>query len=292
MEKLEFEKGIISYDYYLENTKEKVNKEYEYVKSILVYVFPYPNIEKQGDYLPSKFAYGKDYHQVVTEFLEEEAKKLKLNKYKVFSDVSFLNEKLCACLSGLGKKGMNDLFISNKYGSFVFIGEIVTDQLFEYNHNKVEDCLKCGKCSIACPNNAIDGKFHKERCLSYLNQRPSENFALYDKMLYYYGCDICQNVCPMNKNRTINKVFDLDEKAKMNLDVLEKIEDYKEYSKSKTYSWIGYLKMLRNILVLETNNKNISIEKLEYYQKKYKNVEWFYNHLEYLKRRLKENGIN
>ena len=110
-----------------------------------------------------------------------------------------------------------DLFISNKYGSFVFIGEIVTDQLFEYNHNKVEACLKCGKCSIACPNNAIDGKFHKERCLSYLNQRPSENFALYDKMLYYYGCDICQNVCPMNKNRVINGVFELDNKAKINL---------------------------------------------------------------------------
>ena len=54
----------------------------------------------------------------------------------------------------------------------------------------------------------------------------------------------------MNKNRVINGVFELDNKAKMNLEILEKIEDYKEYSKSKTYSWIGYLKMLRAVLCL------------------------------------------
>ena len=292
MGKLEYQKGIISYEYYLKKTKKEVKETYNWVKSIICYAIPYPNISINGKYFPAKFSLGKDYHKIVKEFLEDEAQKANLEKYETFVDVSFLDEKLCACLAGLGVKGMNDLFISNEYGSFVYLGEIVTDKVCNYKEVEVKGCLDCRKCVESCPNNALENGFNKEKCLSFLNQKSSNNFSLFNKMEKYYGCDICQDVCPMNKNTSYNSfVFDVDEKAQMDLKKLENILDYKEFSSDKTYSWIGYLKMLRNIIVLEAKNNNINLEKINYYQNKYKDVKWFYDHLEYLKGENK-NGNN
>lgn len=285
---MEYKKSIISYKEYLK-FKNKVNEKYDWVQSIIVYIFPYPNKKLNEKYLPARFAYGKDYHLVIKEFLLEEAKKYKLKKYEVLVDVSFLDEKLCAALSNLGVIGKNTLFISNDYGSSVFIGEIVTDiALYENRKYKISSCINCDLCVKSCPNNALENGFDKNKCLSYLNQKASFDYKLYDKMNIYYGCDICQDVCPMNKkNIDYNLIFSKDEKALLDLKKLEEIGDYKEYSSDKTYNWIGYLKMLRNILVVKCNNSDLTIEEIEKYQKKYSNVEWFYNHLEYLKGRIK-----
>lgn len=292
MQKLEYKRGIISYEYYLKNSKKEINENYNWIKSIICYVIPYPNTSHDDKYLPAKFALGRDYHKVVKEFLEEEAKKEKLNKFETFVDISFLDEKLCSCLAGLGVRGKNDLFISNEYGSFVYLGEIVTDKVYQYNEVEVKECINCGKCIEKCPNNALENGFDKTKCLSFLSQKPSINFSLFSEMEKYYGCDICQEVCPMNKQIKHNSfVFDIDDKSKMNLEKLENILDYKEFSSDKTFSWIGYLKMLRNIIVLEVKNNNISLEKINYYQKKYKDVKWFYEHLEFLKGENK-NGNN
>ena len=105
------------------------------------------------------------------------------------------------------------------------------------------------------------------------------------------GGHLASNLGVVELTVALHYVFDIDDKSKMNLEKLENILDYKEFSSDKTFSWIGYLKMLRNIIVLEVKNNNISLEKINYYQKKYKDVKWFYEHLEFLKGENK-NGNN
>ena len=284
----EYDKGIISFKDYLEEIE--VNNlykdKYSWVKSIIIYIIPYYNVTYSGNYLPAKFAYLEDYHTSIQNFLKEEAKKIGLGKYETLVDVSFLNEKVCASLAGLGSVGKNQLFISKRFGTFCNIGTIVTDKEYEcIKHDRFNLCLNCDKCIKACPTKALDNGFNKYQCLSYLSQSASTNFELFDNMVLYYGCDKCQDACPFNKG---DRDHIYDSEALLNLEKFENIKDYKEYSKNKTYNWIGYLKMLRNLLVLEVNNRNISVSKLEYYQEKYKDTEWFYNHLEYLKKKIGE----
>ena len=285
---MEYERGVVSFSRYeKENVIENKYKDrYSWVKSIIIYLIPYQNVTLKGKYLPAKFAYTSDYHKSINEFLTREADKLNLERYEVLVDVNFLNEKVLAKMAGLGSFGKNQLFISKKYGTFCNLGTIITSTALKETEGRVENlCLNCDKCVKNCPTKALENGFIKERCLSNLSQIASSNFELYDNMVLYYGCDACQDACPYNKG---DRLVQYDDKAIMNLDILEGISDYKEYAKTKTYNWIGYLKMLRNILVLETNNKNITLEKLKYYQDKYKDTKWFYDHLEYLKKKLGE----
>ena len=73
----DFERGIISFSDYLAeiNVLDKYKEKYSWVKSIIIYHIPYSNVTYYDNYLPAKFAYSTDYHKVINEFLEEEAKK-------------------------------------------------------------------------------------------------------------------------------------------------------------------------------------------------------------------------
>jgi epoxyqueuosine reductase QueG len=100
---------------------------------------------------------------------------------------------------------MNSLLITEKYGSYVFLGEIVTDLKINTNHTEYKSCIGCKKCIIACPSKAIsETDFNEKACLSAVTQRKGELSAEEKKLMKecgcIWGCDICQDVCPMNKN--------------------------------------------------------------------------------------------
>lgn len=285
---------IISFKEYLNHqpVKDHLLKKYAWVKSIIVAIFPLPNqnVEKQN-YLTAKFAYGKDYHQVVKEQLENLAISLQLKRYETFTDVSFLDEKLLCYLAGLGSYGKNNLIITPKYGTNIVIGEIITDEVYHHEKRIVPDlCLDCDLCVKKCPTKALDNGFNRQLCLSYLTQYPSKDYSLYDKLTdLAVGCDICQDVCPNNKKTyPYFDDFQFDEKSVINLEVLRNLDEkkYQEYYHDKTFNWIGYLKMLRNIIVLDVNNNNISYEEIENFQKLYQSEKWFNNHLAYLKGKI------
>lgn len=291
MEITSYDRGIVSYSEYLKNNNvdERYLEKYSWVKSIIIYVIPYPTVTLCEKYLPAKFAYNFDYHIFVKDFLLEEAKKLNLDQYEVLVDKSFLNEKKLSEMANLGFIGKNRLFISNKFGSFCYLGEIVTSNSFdysiEYKINNDNLCLNCDKCVKACPNGALNDGFDRNLCLSYLSQGASTNYHLFDKMKLYYGCDNCQDVCPYNKEKRASQ---LNESVVLNLDKYEKILDYKEYAKDKTFNWISEAKLIRNLLVVETNDKHITLKKLEYYKNKYKDIIWLKDHIEYLEKKLEE----
>ncbi len=169
-------------------------------KTIIICVFPYKVKENAPKFL-SRYAAVPDYHTVCGEMLSAVCKKLKekypQNEFRYFCDNSPIPEVHTAAVSGLGVKGDNGLLITKEYGSFVFLGEIVTDLHIDCE-NEYNECIHCGKCKTACPV-----KLDKTKCLSNLSQKKK----LVDRELetlkqnnILWGCDICQNICPMNKN--------------------------------------------------------------------------------------------
>lgn len=288
----DYDVGVIKYDTYLKETGFKRSKKYFDIKSIIVFIFPFSNLRITGKYLPSRFSYGIDYHLEVVKQIEIAVEKLGLKNYQIFSDISFLQEKVCGHLAGLGTIGKNMLLINGKYGSQFVIGEVVTTHEFsDYNQIvEFEPCLDCDLCLRACPNQALDNGLIKNRCLSHLNQVDSNNFPLFDKMKNIYGCDICQDVCPHNlkKNYKYNPLYDLDEKSTIDLNELLALseEEYKTKYFDKAFNWISKLHMIRNLVVLKVKYKDITLEKLDYLIKEYKNVEWFYNHMQYLRKKV------
>lgn len=287
--KEKYRMGIVAADSY---RRYRPTAGYDWIKSIIVFAFPYQQQKAEGKYLPARFAYGGDYHRVVADILRDIAYKLKLYRHEVLVDRSFLDEKLAAYLAGLGFIGKNTLLITPEFGSYVFLGTIVTDYLFsKYDQPLSLSCAECNLCVNKCPTAALDDGFNRKICLSYLTQTVSEDFSRYDLLKdTYYGCDICQEVCPHNRHpKRYLPEFSFSCDVLLTLNDLENLnkEKYLEKYRDKNFSWIGYLKMLRNIIVLEVNNNNINCEKIEYFQKLYRDVPWFCRHMEYLKGKIK-----
>lgn len=173
---------------------------------------PYPH---DGRYPLASFARVRDYHLFFASF-EEEVRALLREKYegayvKVFSDHSPIDERRAAVTAGLGVIGDNGLFISEKYGSFVFLGEIIcslTEEELEAEGVPVvsgekRECLHCGLCRAACPAGCIGGD--KSRCVSALTQKKGDLSDTECDIIrmsgYAWGCDICAEVCPMNEGK-------------------------------------------------------------------------------------------
>jgi len=169
-------------------------------------VFPYYNKSTSGGNI-SAYCAVNDYHIVVMEQLKSIISDL--NKiypdytFVPFVDSSPIDEVDMAVKGGLGVKGVNSLLITEKWGSFVFIGEILTDMPLETVLCEEKFCKKCGLCSVKCPGGAIkNGVIDKEKCASFISQKKQElteeERAILKKAKTVFGCDICQQVCPHN----------------------------------------------------------------------------------------------
>ena len=178
-------------------------------KSIIVFLFPYYIDVEVGNL--SRYAIVPDYHNVCYKKLLKFSIKFK-EKFKNFTFLPFIDnspipEVKAANMAGLGVIGDNGLLINKKYGSWVFIGEIVTDMIIkdDINRPKYTECIHCGKCLKKCPSKAINGKFfNKNMCLSYITQKKGALSSLEISVLkrgkFVWGCDICQECCPLNRN--------------------------------------------------------------------------------------------
>lgn len=236
--------GITSKELYEEY--EPLNERYRYAKSIICFAMPI----KKGQRIMASYAMERDYHLELTETLEHIAKELKLKQYDIAVDNSPINDKICALTAGIGFKGKNTLIIT-KEGSYVMLGEIITDLDLETSEQVIKNCGSCTICEKACPVWAIGDVYNK--CLAGLLQRKIEmDFDTMAKIETIYGCDICQDVCPYNKNvetyvsnRYENvDIFDI---MKCNKETFKK---YKEYA----FYWLGHNVMKRNIIIYAKNN--------------------------------------
>jgi epoxyqueuosine reductase len=181
-------------------------------KSVITLLLNYFPKDKQdaGTLKISKYAFGKDYHEVIREKLNKLIESIKINVGEIhgrgFVDSAPVLERTWAQRSGLGWVGKNGNLINKENGSFFFIATLITDLDLEPDEPFAKDyCGTCTRCIDACPTDAIlPGKIvDGSKCISYFTIElkdmliPTEMKGKFEN--WAFGCDICQDVCPWNR---------------------------------------------------------------------------------------------
>jgi epoxyqueuosine reductase len=181
-------------------------------KSVITLLMNYfPEVsQKHGSPLVAKYAYGKDYHEVIREKLKKLLVRIKEEIGEVhgrgFVDSAPVLERTWATRSGLGWIGKNGNLLNKQAGSFFFIATLIVDIELDYDDPYVKDfCGTCRRCIDHCPteaileNKVVDGS----KCISYFTIElkdaliPDEMRGKFNNWMF--GCDVCQDVCPWNR---------------------------------------------------------------------------------------------
>ncbi|MFN2502494.1 MAG: tRNA epoxyqueuosine(34) reductase QueG [Pyrinomonadaceae bacterium] len=186
-------------------------------KSVVVVALNYytdkPHETAPGKGKISRYAWGDDYHEVVREKLTELLDWIKAEdpavNGKICVDTAPMMDKAWAARAGLGWIGKHSNLITREVGSWVFIGEILLDVVLDYDTIPVDDhCGTCTACINACPTDAIVEPYvvDSQKCISYatIELRSDELPDQFNGRLdnWFYGCDICQDICPWNRFET------------------------------------------------------------------------------------------
>jgi epoxyqueuosine reductase len=181
-------------------------------KSVITLLLNYYPAEQQNTEAPkiAKYAFGKDYHEVIKEKLNSFLLLLKEKAGDIqgrgFVDSAPVLERTWAQKSGLGWIGKNGNLINKNQGSYFFIATLIVDLELEYDSKIVPDyCGTCTRCIDNCPTEAIlPGKVvDGSKCISYFTIElkdaliPAEMKGKFDNWMF--GCDVCQEVCPWNR---------------------------------------------------------------------------------------------
>ena len=271
-----------SYDEFLKKLKEKRSlgegNEYEiegegldeisnkygfYPRTAIVLFVPFMTEDKarvsDGANL-SSHAFSRDYHMIVKKILNEIVDDIKARyheaEFLIQCDNGPLNERFFAYASGLGKTGMNSMIINDIFGSYGFIGLIITDISSKEHITESLQCIKCNRCIRQCPSGAIssDG-VDFSRCISYLTQKKTINSfeeTLLKKQNKVFGCDVCQDVCPENKNKKYSNIEDFSRDLLYNIELGEIYDisnrEFRRKFSDRNFSWKGKNIIVRNIM--------------------------------------------
>lgn len=174
-------------------------------KTAILFLAPYYAGETEN---LSRYAAPRDYHLYMkglfSRFTDALAEHNSALHASGFADHSPINEREAAARAGLGILGDNGLIIHKKYGSFVFIGEILTDATPAACGARApippRRCEGCGACRAACPTGILRGG--SDKCLSAITQQKAplteEDITLMKTANTVWGCDACQTACPHN----------------------------------------------------------------------------------------------
>ena len=223
-------------------------------QSVIMFLLPY-YVGKTENI--SKYAASYDYHIAVREYTERIIGELRRiypsASFAGFGDSSPIDERYAAAMAGLGLIGDNGLLINERYGSYVFLCEIISDvnpeALGFQDCLEIKGCSHCGKCKSACPTGILRGD--GTGCLSEITQRKGElsrdELEMMRKFNTVWGCDICQDVCPYNKTveQTPLDFFKIDRITRLTKEVLNGFSD--ETFKSRAFSWRGRSVLERNL---------------------------------------------
>lgn len=163
----------------------------------------------------AKYARGRDYHKVfknrlkkLFNYLKEEVGDI---EGRYFVDSAPVMDKAWAERSGLGWLGKNGNLLNKSHGSWFLIGEMIVDVPFVYDGPVTDHCGTCTRCIDACPTNAIHEPYRidSRRCISYLTIELKEKISPeFEDLIgeWVFGCDICQDVCPWNRDAAMGQI--------------------------------------------------------------------------------------
>ena len=181
-------------------------------KSVITLLQNYYPAQQQDENVPkiSKYAFGKDYHEVIREKLQLFLAEIKATVGEVngrgFVDSAPVLERSWAQKTGLGWIGKNGNLINKQAGSFFFIATLIVDLELQYDDPFAGDyCGTCTRCIDSCPTEAIlpDKVIDGSKCISYFTIELKDAIipgAMQNKFSnWMFGCDVCQDVCPWNR---------------------------------------------------------------------------------------------
>jgi epoxyqueuosine reductase len=157
----------------------------------------------------ARYAWGRDYHKVLTKKLKQLTNWLTQSfagiEVRYYVDTGPVQDKFWAQAAGIGWIGKHGNVINRHYGSWIFLGEIVTNLQLIPSDPHLQHCGTCTRCISACPTGAITQPFvvDANRCIAYHtieNRQPTLPLEIANNLQgWVAGCDICQDVCPWNQ---------------------------------------------------------------------------------------------
>jgi epoxyqueuosine reductase len=220
----------------------------------------------------SVYARHRDYHDVLKGKLKELAAFLVVAArpekadVKVFVDTAPLLEKPLAARAGLGWQGKHTNLVSREFGSWLFLGAILTNLELPPDPPETDHCGQCHACLDACPTNAFPAPYRLDarRCISYLTIEhqgpiPREFRAAIGNRIY--GCDDCLAVCPWNKFASQGREAKLAARADLNAPPLGELARLDEASFRSLFAGgpikrVGRARFVRNVLIAIGNSND------------------------------------
>ena len=239
-------------------------------KSVITLLLNYFPAEQQQSIAPkiAKYAYGKDYHDVIRDKLNNFIDLIKQNIGDIngrgFVDSAPVLERTWAVRSGAGWIGKNGNLITKQQGSYFFIATLITDlDLIADDAFAKDYCGTCRKCIDTCPTNAIKENkvIDGSRCISYFTIElkdaviPNQMQNKFENWMF--GCDICQDVCPWNRFSKPTNEIEFNPVAEiLNLSTEEwenlSEEAFKKIFKSSPLKRSKYKGIQRNLKFIQT----------------------------------------
>ncbi|MDP5275020.1 tRNA epoxyqueuosine(34) reductase QueG [Chengkuizengella axinellae] len=243
------------------------NLTFDQPKSILSIAIAYPSKLKDppkstpGAYrgIISRSAWGEDYHHVLKKrllnlenFIKDRVSDVRLES---MVDTGVLVDRAVAERAGIGWLGKNCAVITPEFGSWVYLGEMITNLPFPPDTPVTEDCGDCTICIDACPTDALvgSGQLNSNRCISFVTQ--TKGFVS-DELKQkignrLYGCDTCQVVCPKNKGKHFTHQPELEPDPEIVKPLLKPLltlsnREFKEKYGFSAAAWRGKKPIQRN----------------------------------------------
>ena len=218
----------------------------------------------------ARFSYGIDYHTVLREKMSKFADRIRReidNRVDIrsFADTGPFVDRSVAVRSGIGSFGKNCCVYTRDYGSWVVLGELITDLELQADPPSREICGKCSKCMEACPMGAISAPYTVDAgiCLSRITQSKGYIPQALRKAMgsRIYGCDTCQSACPVNKHAIPGNIesfrplsWQVTENPAEWLNISS--TDFQQNVAPATAGWIRRQRFRRNVAVALGNMKD------------------------------------
>ncbi|GAM16566.1 tRNA epoxyqueuosine(34) reductase QueG [Mesobacillus selenatarsenatis] len=246
-------------------------------KSIISIALAYPSkmktkvVSKKGERrgIFCRASWGTDYHKVLRDRLKklEEyiASKVPEARFKSMVDTGELVDRAVAERAGIGWSGKNCSIITPEFGSYVYLGEMITSIPFEPDTPMEDRCGSCNKCVEVCPTGALvqGGQLDAQKCIAFVTQTKGFLADEFREKLgnRLYGCDTCQTVCPENKGKDFHFHEEMEPDPEIAKPLLKPLltisnRDFKETFGHVSGSWRGKKPIQRNAIIALAHYKD------------------------------------